>query len=334
MSRKIVPTTRTSFVVSPIPVLDMAFTQGLFILNNVYVPLTSLVTCSRSSVGNAQNTAGTWVPFTTNAFRLTDLGLLVEDTATNFLLNSGTPVTQTTGSLIAQDYTLWVEGSGSALASNGTATISGAASATQGSPNTFTVTVGGTVVVTVTGSLTRFQLEAGDFASSYIITTGATATRSPDIITGLTTPWFTNTGSFYGEWIATAGTKFGYAGLFSISDSIPSVGPGITLRTIDAMVAMQDANNLDFASGNIPGLGSKQKLAFAYNANFGFDGSQNGGAIFSNTANTLFPQTSTLWLGQQSVVAFPPPFYLGGYIRRLSFYNTQLSDSILKQITA
>jgi hypothetical protein len=110
-------------------------------------------------------------------------GLLIFEARTNLLLNSTAPATQTTASLGTGTYTLWCNGSGSALASGGSATITGAASATNGSPNTFTVTVAGTVTVTVTGSLNAFQLEAGAFGTSFIVTAGATATRAADNVT-------------------------------------------------------------------------------------------------------------------------------------------------------
>lgn len=119
--------------------------------------------------------------FPSNVLRITSgKGLLIEEVRTNVLLNSAAPVTQTTTSLSVGTYTLWVNGSGTATPSGGTATITGAAAAANGSPNTFAVTVAGTVVVTVAGSLNAFQLELGAFGTSLIVTAGATATRAAD----------------------------------------------------------------------------------------------------------------------------------------------------------
>lgn len=112
-----------------------------------------------------------------------NVGLLIFESRTNLLLNSTVPATQTTASLGTGTYTLWVNGAGSALASGGTATITGAASASNGSPNTITVTVAGTVTITVTGALNFFQLEAGAFGTSGIVTAGATAARAADNVT-------------------------------------------------------------------------------------------------------------------------------------------------------
>jgi hypothetical protein len=113
-------------------------------------------------------------------------GTLLEDVATQKLLNSDAPATQTTASLGVGNYTLSVYGTGSALASGGTATISGAASATDGNPDTFSVDVAGTVTVTVTGSLDYFQLESGDFPTSIIITAGSEVTRAATTLSDTT----------------------------------------------------------------------------------------------------------------------------------------------------
>lgn len=186
-TRRIVPGTSTSFVVPTPPAFPLSGAAiDLYFSGNQIYPsgaFSDYLSCSRASDGYAKNSAGTWVQFSSNVLRITDLGLLSEDSRTNYLLQSESPATQTTGSLATGSYTLWVEGSGSALASAGTATITGAASATEGSPNTFQVTSAGTVVVTVTGTLTRFQLENGTFATSYILTTIATAVRAADFIT-------------------------------------------------------------------------------------------------------------------------------------------------------
>ena len=110
--------------------------------------------------------------------------VLTEPVATQQLLNSTAPATQTTGSLPIGDYVLWQNGTGSSDITAGTATISTTGSATDGSPLTFTVSGAGTVTVTITGGPPdEFQLEGGSIPSSFITTAGATVTRPADALT-------------------------------------------------------------------------------------------------------------------------------------------------------
>ena len=99
-------------------------------------------------------------------------GALLEGASTNELLNSDTPVTQTP-TITAGTFTLWVVGTGDATVSYGTAT--------EGSPLTFTSS-GEALLVTVNGSLARFQLEELPFPSSYISTIGAPVARAADVL--------------------------------------------------------------------------------------------------------------------------------------------------------
>ena len=126
-------------------------------------------------------------------------GLLVEEARTNQLLNSTVPATQTTGSLGTGTYTLWVNGAGFATMSLGTGVGCGTGSATNGTPVNFTVTVAGTCIVTVIGSLNFEQLELGAFGTSGIVTTGAAVTRAADIIKLTSTPSFGTAYSIFAQ---------------------------------------------------------------------------------------------------------------------------------------
>jgi hypothetical protein len=113
---------------------------------------------------------------------MTGRGLVTENlvaTFTNQLLNTDTPATQTL-TLGVSSFTLSVIGTGSATVTPGTAVGTGFGTATPGVPLTFNITTGGTVTVTVNGSLTRFQLGRWPYSTSYLPALGVAVTRQAD----------------------------------------------------------------------------------------------------------------------------------------------------------
>lgn len=173
-----------SFVSPASGLISFGFTIDFDFANGVYFggDLTSL-TFTRATVATdlfpSSASGASFNTYSSGQMRIIPgVGLIIERQTTNLLLNSGTPATQTTASLATGTYTLWVNGSGNATVSAGTATINAGGTASQGSEYTFSVTVAGTVVVTVAGSLNQFQLELNQHGTSYVPTTGVTVTRN------------------------------------------------------------------------------------------------------------------------------------------------------------
>lgn len=133
---------------------------------------------------------------------LEPLGLLIEEGRTNIILNSDSPVDQSV-TLAAGQYTLSAWGTGSV-------SVGAYGSASDGTPLTFTATAGNESIA-ITGDLDRFQLEEGGFATSYIPTTGAPVTRSPDICSVKSVdPWIDqNEGTLYVQLNKKAGSYVG-----------------------------------------------------------------------------------------------------------------------------
>ena len=108
-------------------------------------------------------------------------GLLIEEQRTNDIRGSAAPATQTR-TVTAVPYTLSFYGTGTIVLSGvHVATITGTGAYPARTTLTFTPTAG-SLILTITGSVTNAQLEAGSFATSCILTLPfAGATRSADV---------------------------------------------------------------------------------------------------------------------------------------------------------
>lgn len=171
-----------------LPSLDLNFLSGV---------LDSRITFTRASVGTyfdgtgAIQTATSNVPrFDHNPTTLASLGLLIEETRTNLLLNSATVVTQDV-TVTAAATTLTFYGTGTVTL---TGTFSGSLVGSGAFPTRSTLTftpTAGTLHVTVAGSVLNGQVETGAFATSWIPTAGTTVARAAEkAIMTAGSPWF------------------------------------------------------------------------------------------------------------------------------------------------
>lgn len=103
--------------------------------------------------------------------------LLAEEERENLFQDSLTPITKTVTVANATEYTISLRGSGSIVLSG-----AGSGTVTQGSPVTLT-TSSTSLTCTLSGSVDGVNVELGDFATSTIVTEGASVTRSYDSIT-------------------------------------------------------------------------------------------------------------------------------------------------------
>jgi len=170
---------------------------------------TGTATFSRNSAAWYRNSSGIWTQALSGVPRFgyyksgsewVPGGILIEPSAINYALDSGTPATMSTQSLPTGSYTLWVEGTGSCAVTAKTAAGTGWGTATDGSPVTVNITGAGTATLTVSGALDRFQLENSLFPTSYIQTAGTPVTRSADILTLPRPSGFASKGAIAVNW--------------------------------------------------------------------------------------------------------------------------------------
>jgi len=127
-------------------------------------------------------------------------GLLIEESRTNLVFPSDTLTTQTR-TVTAVAHTLSFYGTGTVVLSGvAIATVTGTGAYPTRTTLTFTPTAG-SLILTVTGSVTQAQVEAGAFPTSYIPTTTASLARSADVCS-------ITAGAFSGFYNQTEGTAF------------------------------------------------------------------------------------------------------------------------------
>jgi hypothetical protein len=263
------------------------------------------------------------------------LGLLIEEARTNLLLNSETLSTQNI-TTTAQAYTLSFYGTG-------TVTLSGTSTAgplvgTGVFPNrvslTFTPTAG-TLTLTVTGTVSNAQLEAGGFATSYIPTTNASATRSADVATMVGnnfTNWYNQTtGTLTVEFDASAN---GFATYVSASNGTITQNSMHVDNDAGNMRATYYSGSTEVAPlvlGAIGTIGATNKIATAYTVN-DFAASRNGGTVATDTVGAVPVGLTQLNIGVDDRLLAAN--YTSNHIKAISYFNSRLPNSSLQALTA
>lgn len=307
---------------------------------------TSFITFTRASTAMRINASGALESVASNTPRLdfdpvtlAAKGLLVEEQRTNLLLNSATLSTQSV-TVSATAYTLSFYGTGT-ITLSGTSTA-GPLVGTGAFPTrvslTFTPTAG-TLTLTVSGSVTNAQLEAGSFPTSYIPTTSASVTRSADVASLATSsfPYSSTTGTVI---INATPPNYPAATSGGINPTVFSLTDGtlnnriMILRAVGTIdptfrVSVAGADQALFApatTGNWPN-GATRTVAVAWAAN-DFAMSVNGGAVATDTSGTI-PTVNVLSLGN---IASGGLF--NGYIRQITYIPRRLTNAELQARTA
>jgi len=193
------------------------------------------------------------------------------------------------------------------------------------SGNTSTYTGDGTSGAYIWGA----QLEAGAFATSYIPTTAASATRNADAAS--------MTGTNFSSWYnATEGTLFVQGS--GRSDASARYAVSINDNTLNEFLGIRTINNLSSA-GIDGGVAQWGLLGGAYTSNDMFKAAlayaANNIAFCVNAAAPATDTAATLpTVNQMQIGAAPGLAMWNGYIRQISFYPRRLANAQLQSITS
>lgn len=293
---------------------------GPLAVNFLTGTLDSRIAFSRPTTATYTNASGVLTTAAVNAPRFdysptsigTPTGLLLEGAATNLFLNSATLATQSV-TTTATPYTISFYGTGTiVLTGTATATITGTGAYPTQTTYTFTPTAG-TLVATVTGSVTNAQIETGSFATSYIPTTTAPVTRAADVAT-LTVPALGSQGTV----VTTASTE-GVSSSNHVIVSASSAYLAYLNATLKASIydTVNTATSTTTATVNVPFKTATsfgpQGLAVSLNQGTpGTNGSYSGG----------FNGLTSLRLGSS----------LSGHMQTLTIYATQYTGAPLQAL--
>jgi hypothetical protein len=201
---------------------SLVITPNAFKAGKLYAVKGADLNVTRATSATRVNANGLIETVASNVPRIDHTGggcpsILVEGQRTNLLLNSETVATQTIN-VTAVAHTISFYGSGTiTLSGVHSATIEGTGTACR--TLTFTPTAGN-LIITVSGTCTKGQLEAGSYATSYIPTTTASVTRNADLIskTGIGSIFGINKGTIFIDFKAPSFDSLNNQYIFDLSD--------------------------------------------------------------------------------------------------------------------
>jgi hypothetical protein len=285
------------------------------------------------SDGLIQSAAVNAARFDHDPITLACKGLLIEEARTNLVFPSATLTTQTR-TVTAVSHTLSFYGTGTVVLSGvAVATVTGTGAFPTRTTLTFTPTAG-SLILTVTGSVTEAQLEAGSFPTSYIPTTTASVVRSADVCS-ITGSYFTN---IYNNSSGTFVSHAMIANLIGDNRGIAQIDSGTNDNVIRHHYSLSAGgfNTLLRANSDAPttlsvtagAVSATQKRATAY-VGTNFASVTNGGSV--TTSTRTFPVgLNTFRIGSLSAGTL----VLNGHVSAIRYYRKRLPDAKLQTLTA
>ena len=315
----------------PVPALDLDF-LAMTAVNTLdpRITYTRAGNATYFDSAGAMQTVGANVPrLDYDPITLQPRGFLLEPAVTNSLLNSATLATQSV-TVTAAARTLSFYGTGTVVLSGAfSATVVGTGAFPTRTELTFTPTAG-TLTLTVTGTVQYANLELGTRPTSWIPTTGAAVTRQADVanMTGTNfSAWYNQTeGVFVVDCALVNPSATGAAGRVLVTSS-----GGTANRVTDLQYNTTSWANFNGTTNinapGAPGNFAVNKVAGAYKSgDYGI--CQNGLTPVSATT-ALVNTPNQLAIGHLNSGNQPI-----GWIRRIRYYNTRLSNAEMQTLTA
>lgn len=300
----------------------------------VQKPFSDIITFTRASGGGRFNAQGQYEWLAADQPRIDYdpvtgecMGLLIEESRTNLLLNSATLATQTC-TVTAATHTLSFYGTGSV-------TLSGAATGTltgTGAGNRVSLTfnpAAGALTLTVSGTVTSGQLEQGGFPTSYVPTADAQVTRAADVASvNELSPWFNaSEGTLYFKGNSRVFSRIGQTSVWLQQGGYT----GLRLYRQNSTQLWTLWNTLDGQGDSIADVAANLG-EFTHAASYSSSGistSANGGTPTVVQANRTGFAPTSLRIG-----AYNLGYYFNGHIESIRYFPHALASEELQRITA
>lgn len=286
---------------------------------------------TRATVGTADDLAGNIIQFASGQLRRTDKGVLIEEAGTNLFLNSAVGVTQNV-TVAAVAHTLSFRGTGT-ITLTGTSTAGPLVGTGVNNRVTLTFTpTAGTLTLTVSGSITNVQLEAGSSASSWIPTTGASVTRNADTLI-VTPPGVDYPLSVHTEFNRTMASYPSNTIAFNLDNGTAGERTTIIVNaTTSTLQPLVSAVSTTQYNVNIsPALGANVTTKLAVRVSTASANSARDNVLQAASGAITVPLTPTrLFFGMNPSTTAQ----LNGYLLRAAIFNTALTDAQLQRATA
>lgn len=290
------------------------------------------LTVVRATTATEVNSSGVIVDVASNVARFDYTNgscpsILVEPQRTNLVFPSATATTQSR-TVTAVAHTLSFYGTGSI-------TLSGVATGTlvgTGVSNRVTLTftpTAGSLTLTVTGSVTNWQLEAGANATSYIPTVASAVTRNADVIskTGISDLIGQTEGTMYVDCNINTIEALNRR-VLSISDGTTTnrINIGFVGTTLSLTFLARNSGGFIVNTNNLVDYGSI-KICFKYSS-IGYKLFVNG-SLFNDSSFGLIPNLNVLEIG-----SFRNGDFLNDGINLVALYKAQLTDAECINLTS